>query len=180
MKKDELVKEVYAHYGLAMYLSQVLEHGRVNALIFIDFVPSNMHKFRHRSIWEKHLDEFSSQHFKTTLGKMINNLKKHITIEADFEEILSKALEVRNYLAHHYFRDRSEIFMTDSGCNKMIKELQEFQKDLQNADKLLESNTRDYRIALGITDEKINAYMQQMKDNQFQNEASILEKVFSK
>jgi hypothetical protein len=101
MNRDELVKEVYAHYGLAMYLSQVLEHGIVNALIFIDFVPSNMHKYKHRTLWEKHLDEFSAQHFKTTLGKMINNLKKHIAIEADFEEMLTKALETRNYLAHH-------------------------------------------------------------------------------
>lgn len=179
MNKDELAKEVFAHYGLAMYLSQVLEHGIVNALILIDFVPSNMHKYRHRSIWDKHFDEFFTQHFKTTLGKMLNNLKKHITIEKDFEEILNKALEVRNYLAHHYFRDRSEIFLTESGCNQMIEELQKFQQNLRDADEFLESKTRHYRIALGITDEKIKVYMQQMKDEQSLKAAQKLNKVFT-
>jgi hypothetical protein len=37
---DEHVKTVYAHFGLAVYLAQVLEHGLVNALVFVDLLPS--------------------------------------------------------------------------------------------------------------------------------------------
>jgi hypothetical protein len=33
--KDEHVNEVYARFGLAMYFAQVLEHGLVNAFIWV-------------------------------------------------------------------------------------------------------------------------------------------------
>jgi len=39
MEDGEHIKEVYAHFGLAIYLAQVLEHGIVNALVCADFVP---------------------------------------------------------------------------------------------------------------------------------------------
>jgi hypothetical protein len=32
-------KEVCAYYGAAMHMAQVLEHGIVNALFFLDFLP---------------------------------------------------------------------------------------------------------------------------------------------
>ena len=32
---DEQTRDVYAHYGLAMYLAQTLEHGIVNALVIL-------------------------------------------------------------------------------------------------------------------------------------------------
>lgn len=34
-------KEVCAYYGAAMHMAQVLEHGIVNAIFFLDFLPSN-------------------------------------------------------------------------------------------------------------------------------------------
>jgi hypothetical protein len=33
MNRDNLVRDVYAHFGLAMYKVQVLEHGVVNAMV---------------------------------------------------------------------------------------------------------------------------------------------------
>ena len=30
------IKEVYAQFGLAVYYAQVLEHGMVNALVFLN------------------------------------------------------------------------------------------------------------------------------------------------
>tara|TARA_R110001583_G_C5419106_1_gene387649 strand:- start:39 stop:200 length:162 start_codon:yes stop_codon:yes gene_type:complete len=39
MDEGEHVKDVYAHFGLAMYLAQVLEHGIVNALVYTDLIP---------------------------------------------------------------------------------------------------------------------------------------------
>ena len=36
---DEHVKTVYAHYGLALYLAQCLEHGLANALVYVNLIP---------------------------------------------------------------------------------------------------------------------------------------------
>ena len=32
--RDEIVRDVYAHFGLALYSAQVLEHGLANAMAF--------------------------------------------------------------------------------------------------------------------------------------------------
>ncbi|MDP3266736.1 MAG: hypothetical protein Q8M39_07910 [Sulfuricurvum sp.] len=163
MNHDELTREVYAHYGLSMYFSQVLEHGIVNALTLIDFIPSNIINTTSRSEWEDKHDKFTEYHFKKTLGSMIKSLKKHIEIENDFEFKLNDALEVRNFLAHHYFQQRTDIFMTEKGCYEMIKELKNYQTTLRDADTLLESVIRPYRIKVGLTDEKLNESLERYK-----------------
>ena len=37
--KNEHVKNVYAHFGLAMYFAQVLEHGLANAMMSAQLLP---------------------------------------------------------------------------------------------------------------------------------------------
>ena len=71
---DEHFKTVYAHFGLAMYLAQVLEHGLVNALVYVDLLPSRAGKPLLRKQWESEYDSFTAGHFQTTLGKMIHSL----------------------------------------------------------------------------------------------------------
>jgi hypothetical protein len=44
MDKDEHHKEVYAHFGLAVFTAQVLEHGIVNALVLCDLISNNRPK----------------------------------------------------------------------------------------------------------------------------------------
>ncbi len=103
--KDEHVKTVYAHYGLAMYLAQVLEHGLVNALVFLDLLPSRIGKPISRSRWEVEFDAFMERNFEATLGKMIRNLKAVVAVHSDLEVSLQDALWRRNLLAHSFFRD---------------------------------------------------------------------------
>ena len=33
MNRGDEIRDVYAHFGLALYLAQVLEHGIVNAMV---------------------------------------------------------------------------------------------------------------------------------------------------
>lgn len=41
---DEHVKEVYARFGLTVYLVQVLEHGLANALVSTELLPRRSYK----------------------------------------------------------------------------------------------------------------------------------------
>lgn len=65
---EEQVKDVYAHYGLAMYLAQCLEHGIVNALVILRLPEKEKHT-RHD------IDEFMEGRFQKTLGTLIKHLK---------------------------------------------------------------------------------------------------------
>lgn len=69
---------------------------------------------------------------------MIDHCKEITAVLDPLELLLTEALEKRNWLAHHYFRESSErIISVDSG-QKMIDELVEIQSMFQRADSALD------------------------------------------
>ncbi len=148
MERDDLVRDVYAHFGLAMYLAQVLEHGIVNAMIAAKL------PFR-QTVTRQDIDAFMERQFKKPLGKLLQELTRHITVRGDLERVLTEALAMRNRLAHHYFRERAGDFVTAAGCHGMIGELKEAQQLLMHAEQSLDMVVRPMRRSCGVTDEII-------------------------
>jgi len=126
--RDEHVKTVYAHFGLALYLAQILEHGLANALISAELLPRRTGKPVPKTQWEAD--------FKP-LGRLISGLRKATSVPVDLEALLTTALKTRNFLAHHFFRERAESFMSCDGREKMIKELESAQRLFEAADEKL-------------------------------------------
>ena len=153
------VKDVYAHFGLAHYLAQVLEHGIVNAFVYLELIPSSLksNEVKSRAEWTANFDEFMDRKFEATLGRLIRGLREHATITEELERTLSAALLRRNWLAHGYFRDRASSFLTTEGCDAMILELQESQKLFEDADQMLEAATKPNRLKYGFTDDLLAA-----------------------
>lgn len=56
MDDGEHIKEVYAYFGLAIYLAQVLEHGIVNALVCADLVPRRAGQVTSNEQWASEFD----------------------------------------------------------------------------------------------------------------------------
>jgi len=161
--EDEHVKTVYVHFGLAIYFSQVLEHGLVNALVFIDLLPRRAGRPVPRREWFKEFNSFMDQHFETTLGKMIRSLKTAIAVPGELESLLAVALEKRNFLAHHYFKDRAAEFMTKTGRDAMICELQDARTLFEQADDKLDEVVKPLRERFGFTDEQFEQHFENYK-----------------
>jgi len=161
--EDEHVKTVYAYFGLAIYFSQVLEHGLVNALVNVDLIPRRAGRQVPKQEWFKEFDSFMDQHFETTLGKMIRSLKSVIAVPEGLESVLAAALKKRNFLAHHYFKDRAAEFMTKSGRDEMISELQEARMLFEEADDKLDEVVKPLRERFGITDERLAEHFEHYK-----------------
>jgi len=79
-------------------------------------------------------------------------------VPVDLEGILSKALSMRNFLAHQYFRERAELFMNERGREDMIAELQDAQKLFELADERLFEVVRPIRERYGLTDDVLKSY----------------------
>ena len=152
---SEQVKEVYANFGLAIYQAQCLEHGLVNALVFLDLIPNRRKLARSIAEWADSVDSFMDSKFEFTLGKMIRALKQVTAVPADLEGLLSVALSKRNWLAHSYFRDRAETFLTRSGRASMLVELEEVQAIFNHADTALDAAIKPVRLKVGLTDEAL-------------------------
>lgn len=142
-------REVYAKYGLAMYLAQCLETGLVNLLVYLEVKDGD-------KINGMDIDSFMEENYEKTLGRLINSLKQETEISEKLETELKELLEIRNCLAHRYFRVKAIDFMEKDGRQHMLAELESFISKLQNGDKKIDSIISVMREQYGITDEMIS------------------------
>lgn len=152
---DEHVKTVYAHFGLALYLAQCLEGELANALVYIDLIPRKARTIRTREEWAAEFDSFMDRNFKQTLGRLVRNLRDATAVPPELEDKLSQALKRRNWLTHHFFRERATEFMSARGRDNMIRELEEAQELFQTAEDLLGQTFKPIREKYGFTDERL-------------------------
>jgi hypothetical protein len=166
MNEDLHHKEVYAYFGLAIYQAQVLEHGIVNALVYCDLIPNKAKTVKSKEEWAALFDTFMDGHFEKTLGKMIRTLKTTFPITAELESTLAESLKLRNFLAHHYFKDRIHLFLSHEGREQMIGELSRAHEQFENTDSELEILIKPIREKHGFTDKVLKmAYDDFLNEN---------------
>src|ERR1700754_2012348 len=73
--EGEQHKRVFAYFGLASYMAQVLEHGIVNALILVHLIPTKRVELADE-VWHLAYDSFSEEKFRLTMGQLKKELKK--------------------------------------------------------------------------------------------------------
>lgn len=155
---DEHVKSVYAHYGLALYLAQCLEHGLANALVYLDLIPRRSKTVRTRKQWTAEFDSFMDRNVEQTLGRLIRNLREATAVPRELEDKLTQALKRRNWITHHFFRQQADEFMSAPGRDSMIRELEKAQELFQMADDLLSQTIKPIREKHGLTDDRLEKF----------------------
>lgn len=100
-------------------------------------------------------DMFMDQQFEQTLGRLIRGLKNATSVSAELEGLLTDALKTRNFLTHHFFRERAEVFMSRDGREEMIRELERAQRLFEAADDTLIETVKPLREKFGLTDERM-------------------------
>ena len=113
----DLVKEVYAHFGLCMYLSQVFETGLINILTALETATSNTPS-------RQTFDALYAKHESLTFGNLMKALSVHGVLPNDLMEEVRHLKAERDHLAHRFFRDHDLDFMTVGGCYLMIERLE--------------------------------------------------------
>ena len=117
----DLVREVYARFGLCIYLAGVFETGLINILTVLstaaDPVPT-------RQTFDRYYSKFED----FTFGNLLKALNKHAFLPQDLLDEARTRKKDRDSLAHRYFRDRDMDFVTVAGCLKMIEELKNWEE----------------------------------------------------
>jgi len=158
MDENEHVKEVYAHYGLALYQVQCVE--RALCILLASEKAPNV-----KSITKYDYDNILNTLFKNTLGGLIRKMQKDIKITDDFEKNIEKALEKRNWLTHNYFWERAGHFMTPEGRNFMLKELQEISSFFECLDNYLVKIIDEWAKKNSLTTEFLEKQMTKLIKN---------------
>lgn len=156
MSEDEQTREVYAHAGLALYWAQCFEMSLSNFLLLMKRMDGDL-------ISESEFNSYEAGLQKQTLGKLLNSVRKIAVLDDKAFEFVNAALDKRNFIAHHYFRERAEGFFSGKGKSAMIDELIHIQNVFRRADAVGSSLAGAVGMALGITEEHIETELEAMK-----------------
>ena len=143
---DELIKEVYARFGLAYYESECLHRELCMILAFSSF--QNKLNITRPRIEEKLVDAFS-----LTLGQVKDSLKNILPDVLYLK--LENAVKQRNFLAHHFWFERIHLMSNTKGLRQMLEELSALSALFSKLDEQVSDYFKPKYHQLGFTDKII-------------------------
>ncbi len=111
---DELIRELYARFGLAYYHSECLHRG-LCIILALSGLP------RRDLITRPRVEERLSYAFSLTLGDVACKLAGVLPEEQAIG--LEAVVKKRNFLAHHFWFDRAHLLFRIDDVNSLIAEL---------------------------------------------------------
>lgn len=149
------VRDVYAHYGLAMYWAQCLEQSIFQNLLFFDHFPKAVASYTTPQSWADEFDRYEERELGKTMGRLIRRLSEAGQPTTSIEQLLNAALKSRNWLAHGYFADRAIQFTVPDDREIMIAELEEIQTKFKECAHQLDAVTLPAMHKYGLTDAEL-------------------------
>jgi hypothetical protein len=155
---DAQMRDVYAHFGLAYYMSQVLEHTLVNLITLAQLtrpqtIPAGITT----------QDDLWSKNFAMTLGTMVRQLPTDHYDTSVVASKLSAAVQTRNGLAHRFFRERAEGFLTPQGRAAMVADLEAAREQFSEVEAMLTTIYRSHARKVDITEEAIEREYERLR-----------------
>lgn len=118
--------ELYAKYGITAEAAQLFETELSTLLLALRGLENGWHVVPDGAAAQEALTSID----RSTLGRVLNDLKRHIAIEGDLEESFSSALNARNRLMHGFFERYNFKIQTDDGRRAMIADLDGLHREL--------------------------------------------------
>lgn len=147
MDTDEMeIKEVYAFFGLTVYLIQCFERQLAITLATVCLSAPD-------TVMRAQYDALLGKNFKKTLGQLFHKMKEDIQIATEVKEEIEAALQLRNFLIHNYFWARAIPFKSSSGRQSMLQELLDACTVFQEVDNKLEVLTKEWSKKRGVTEQ---------------------------
>lgn len=154
-----LTRQVYANFGLALYMAQVLESGLVNVAVW-----TGIRDEEYSTYADAEADLVAL--FRKTMGAQRLELLARRPDLAHMEDLLTRALRLRNFLAHNYFRERAAAFTTEDGQQRMIEELKGAREFFSEVDAEMTKLVREIMRLKGL-DSGLDEVMEEVRQQGF-------------
>ena len=112
------------------------------------------------------MEDLWDELFALTMGTQMKRVLKEARLSAAQVARLQRALRTRNFLAHDYFRERAAQFLSFTGRNEMLDELETMEAELRRADKELEPLTVSLFARWGIAPERVQEEADRLRADQ--------------
>jgi hypothetical protein len=143
-------KEVFARFGLALFMAQVLEHELVNTLTVLRLLPTR-ELISDADAWAKSVDEFMDAQHANTFGTVLRALEKTNLIPNELFHGLEVCRAHRDYLAHNFFRGYANAFMTPQGRKRMLERVDRAREAFSASNIAMEAFKSPLMQRFGIT-----------------------------
>ncbi len=160
------IRETFAYFGRAMYMASVLETGLAHVLMAAHFMKQEKEKIiatKGREFsqekYESDFDNFMDNQFDQTMGNLIKRVHSFTVFDDSLKHRIDEAKKRRDFLTHHYWRERSIEFSTEKGRRAMMSELNADAEAFCQLDSDIESATAEVRKSVGIDDNLVDRYI---------------------
>ena len=167
-RSDDDLTEVFAYFGRAAYVANVLEMALAQTILQIEFMTKVKEEFVRtraknfdKQRYEDDFDTFFEKQVGKTMGQLKNGVEGLPGITDQLKTRIKAAVDRRNFLVHDYWREAGYTFATEEGRAAMIAELA---TDTETFEKLatdLREATKPTRQMLGIKDEVLDEHVEQ-------------------
>ncbi|MEP7287327.1 MAG: hypothetical protein ABI947_16345 [Chloroflexota bacterium] len=150
---EDLIKEVYAAFGLAYYHSEVLYRG-------LCVIYSMMTFENKEDITQPRVEEKLNDIYSLTLGQAKQKVS-HL-LPTDLQQQLEVALEKRNYLAHHFWFEQCHLMFSEQDLLGLYRELHNLSEMFSSLDESLTEYFKPKFEAFGVNDELVQDSMDKL------------------
>jgi hypothetical protein len=155
---EEQHRDVFAEFGATAARATDLETVVLNLLLLNAKRSGKVTTSEDFDAFETRL-----QGAKKPLGQLLKDLHAGTTIPGRTRDALDRALADRNFLIHHFFRDRAFGFATEEGRGRMVNELRDIHNRIWAATRLADDLFLSLAQDFGITAEAIKAEAKRLR-----------------
>lgn len=134
MSYDDPKKDVFAHFGAAVYFAHCVETSMQHIVFAFEFRASANPNWTKQE-YEQEFDRFDESCRALTFGSLRNRVRPFIP--DDLFVALDAAKKKRDWLAHGYWYDRAGEMMVDGGEDFLIAELETIRQEFAQLDERL-------------------------------------------
>jgi hypothetical protein len=161
--EDADLTELFAYFGRAAYMANVLETALAQTLLQVEYMTRVRAEFARtkgkdfdRQKYENEFDTYFEAQLSKTMGQLGKLVKEFPDLNDELKGRIQEAIDRRNFLIHDYWREAGYMFGTEEGRAAMIAELS---NDIDTFEKLahdIMEATKPVRARLGISEETLN------------------------
>lgn len=126
----EVTKEPMEYFGRAVHTANIFEHSLI-FLLTLDATKNE--RVPQPGRWEA---LFESGKEKKTLGVLLNQLRKQVSISDEEQRLLKAALDCRNQLVHRFMINNDHKLYDPKGRLELIEGLERLRECIRTGDKV--------------------------------------------
>lgn len=128
-----LKKEVLSHFGRLFSAFADLEGGLQNCYIFWQLEVSVLDGEATPENWAPLNDELEGKAIAATFGSLLRLVSGCKELDSNMEN-LNRLKKVRDYFAHHFFREENDKIFSDETTMRLISKMNEVRKSVKEED----------------------------------------------